>query len=59
MGLPEGLGSTPGVLDGFLRYILDLNDDELTPEVENQRRAPRPLPDPGEPPCPYIVCILR
>ena len=59
MGLPEGLESTPGVLDGILRYILDLKDDEPTPEVENQPRTLRPLPDPGEPPRPYIVRILR
>lgn len=59
MGLPEGLESTPGVLDGILRYILDFNDGELTHEVESQRQPLRPLLDPNEPPPPYIARILR
>lgn len=59
MGLPEGLETTPGVLNGILRYVLDLSDGEPTPEIESQRRTRRPLPDPDDPPRPFVVRILR
>ena len=41
MGLPESLESTPGMLDGIMRYILGLKDGEPTPEIESQRCTPR------------------
>ncbi len=59
MGLPEGMELTASMLNGILSYILDLKDSEPAPEVESARRTPRPLLDPGQPPRPYIVHMLR
>ncbi|KAJ8394485.1 hypothetical protein AAFF_G00044950 [Aldrovandia affinis] len=47
------------MMGDILRYILDVKDDEPTPEVERQHRSLRPRPAPGEPPCPYLVRMLR
>lgn len=46
-------------LGKILRYILDLKEDEKPPEVDRARRAPRPRPDPGQPPRPIFIRLLR
>ncbi|KAL7372527.1 hypothetical protein ABVT39_018022 [Epinephelus coioides] len=43
-------------LGKILRYILDLKEDEKPTEVD---RAPRPCPDPGQPPRPIFIRLLR
>lgn len=66
VGLEEGTLETgnpavdPGKeLAAILRYILDRRETDPAPEVDRHHRSLRPRPDPGEPPRPYIVRMLR
>ena len=66
VGLEEGLLETgnpaadPGKeLAAIFRYILDRRETEPAPEVDRHHRSLRPRPNPGEPPRPYIVRMLR
>lgn len=46
-------------LTAIFRYILDQRETDTAPEVDRNHRSLRPCPDPGEPPRPYIVRLLR
>ena len=66
VGLEEGLLETgdpakdPGQeLAAIFRYILDRRETDPAPEVDRHHRSLCPRPDPGEPPRPYIVRLLR
>ncbi|KAL7379790.1 hypothetical protein ABVT39_005926 [Epinephelus coioides] len=61
VGLEEGIeaGNLDKMICDILRYILDLKDDDPTPEVERQHRTLRPRLAPAEPPRPYLVRMLR
>lgn len=62
IGLEEGLleSGDPGKeLAAILRYILDRHETDPAPEVDRHHRSLRPRPDPGDPPRPYIVRLLR
>lgn len=62
-GLEEVTGLETGnpdkMINEILRYILDLEDGDPTPEVERQHHGLRPRLAPTEPLCPYIVRMLR
>lgn len=61
VGLEEGLeaGDPNKMISDVLRYILDLKDSDMIPEVERHHRSLRPRPGPSEPPRPYLVRLLR
>ena len=61
VGLEEGLeaGDPDKMVEGILRYILDLKVDDRVPEVERHHRSLLPRPTPSEPPRPYLMRMLR
>ena len=61
VGLEKGAeaGDPDRMVEGILRYILDLKVDDRVPEVERHHRSLRPCPAPSEPPRPYLMRMLR
>ncbi len=60
-GLKEGAEADNLVsfLNKIFQYILDIKDGDPLPEIDRAHRALRPNPDPGDPPRPFIVRLLR
>lgn len=58
VGLEEELqaGDANKVMNDILKYILDLKDTDVVPEVERHHRILCSHPGP---PCPYILWLLR
>lgn len=52
-------GGMETFLSKILSHILDLKDNETPPEVDRAHRAPRPRPDPEQPPRAIFVRLLR
>lgn len=52
-------GCLDDLIDKILRYILDLKEGEKPPEVDRAHRAPRPCPDPSQPPRAIFIRLLR
>lgn len=52
-------GGLDDLIDKILRYILDLKEGEKPPEVDRAHRAPRPRPDPSQPPRAIFIRLLR
>lgn len=59
IGLKEGIEADDliGLLGRVFQHIL--GENEPAPEVDRAHRAPRPRPDPGDPPRNIIVRLLR
>lgn len=60
-GLKEGAEADDltSFLKKIFQLILDLKDGDPLPAIDRAQRALRPKPDPGEPPRPITVRLLR
>lgn len=48
-----------GLLNRIFHYVVGLSENDLPPEVDRAHRAPRPRPNPEDPPRNIIVRLLR